>query len=294
MITSSSSNNAMVGAGIDPGTVTVTLQLDTPASRAWQLLTEPTMVARWFGTLTGTLAPGQPARLDFGDGDFFDLETLRLDPPFLLEYTWRFLGIGPLDTITWHIAPQEQGCLVTVIDSEPGRSHQSARELKEGWLDFTQRLEQFLVAGYPSRYDWRRQFDGSIEIGGNLESVWDSLFAPHRQPQWLPLLEGVLEEGGQFVAVDPGEAFQISDVYWYPPHSMRFHLKHSGWLCPTYADLKLSSHAQGTLLSVSHTGWERISPNENYQLAQRKRFSTLWIMALQRACEIRRSHAALP
>jgi uncharacterized protein YndB with AHSA1/START domain len=109
-----------------PGMVVVSVLLDVPLVEVWQALTEPQRVARWFGTLTGALRPGTSVRLDFGDGDFFTLEIIQLDPPYLLQYAWRFLGIGPLNTITWQVAPRDKGCQVTVTDSEPERSHEAA------------------------------------------------------------------------------------------------------------------------------------------------------------------------
>jgi len=284
MITASSSTTS----AIDPGTVALTLPLNTPAAEVWRALTDPTLIARWFGTLNGALALGQRARLDFGDGDFFDLETLRCDPPQLLEYSWRFLGIGPLDTITWHIAPLGSGCLVTVLDSEPGRTYQSARELKEGWLDFTQRLEHFLATGQPSRYDWRREFDGSIELAGESSVIWETLFEPANQARWLPLRSGVLKEGELLFVGDSGEPalVRIADVRWEPPTRVRFQVTHRGWLQSTHCDVKLSAHAEGSMLSISHVGWEGISRDDSRQLRQRTRFCAQWITALQRARQL--------
>jgi uncharacterized protein YndB with AHSA1/START domain len=284
MITSLSSSTSE----IDPGTVALTLPLDTPAAEVWRALTEPALVERWFGRLIGKLALGQRARLDFGDGDFFDIEMLRCEPPRLLEYTWRFLGIGPLDTITWHIAPLGSGCLVTVLDGEPGRTYQSARELKQGWLDFTQRLERFLATGQPSRYDWRHEFEGSIELDGEPAALWETLFAPANQAQWLPLRDGVLKDGELLVIGSGGEPalVRIADVRWEPPTQVRFQVTHRGWLQSTHCDVKLFAHAQGSLLRISHTGWEGISRDDSRRLQQRTRFCAQWITALQRARQL--------
>jgi uncharacterized protein YndB with AHSA1/START domain len=285
---SSSSNEPIVDTSTLLGTVVVDVTLSASVTETWQALTEPTMVARWFGTLTETLAEGRSVCLDFGDGDFFDLEVIQLDPPHLLQYTWRFLGIGPLDTITWRIIPKDNGCLVTVIDSEPERSPESVLLLKEGWLDFTQRLKRFLTTGMPSRYDWRREFDGSIELASKLEDAWDVLFAPATQSEWLPFGGSVLQAGAHVTITDDAEPslLQMTDVAWDAPTRVLFHLTHSDWLRPTRCQLELSPHGQGTLLTVSHTGWESISRDSSSQLQQRKRFSALWIPALQRACQL--------
>jgi hypothetical protein len=47
--------------------------------------------------------------------------------------------------------------------------------------------------------------------------------------------------------------------------------------------MELKNHFSGTLLNVSHNGWEEISHNQVAQLQQRKRFCALWIDALKRA-----------
>jgi predicted ester cyclase/uncharacterized protein YndB with AHSA1/START domain len=184
---------SIVEATTVPSTAVVSRLLHVQATTVWEALTEKTTVCRGFGTLSGKLRQGSDAHLDFGDGDFFTLEVLQIEAPYLLQYAWRFLGIGPLDTITWHIVPQDIGCRVTVTDSEPGRSREAATELKKGWLDFTRRLSRFLATGKSTRYDWRREFEGSIELAGKMEDVYNTLFSPQMQARWLPLGVSVLE-----------------------------------------------------------------------------------------------------
>src|ERR1051325_7005653 len=150
-----SSSQPSEGSSIAPGTVEITRALSASATTAWRALTDPEVVAKWFGTLTAPFRGGEDARLEFGDGDYFLLHTLRIDPPSLLQYSWRFLGIGPLDTITWRITARGDGCLVTVTDTEPDRSPEAALLLRTGWMDFTGRLEEFLSRGLPTRYPWR-------------------------------------------------------------------------------------------------------------------------------------------
>jgi len=213
----------------------VPVLLNVSVAKVWQALTEPHQVSQWFGTLTGALRPATSLRLDFGDGDFFDLEVTQLDPQCLVQYVWRFLGVGPLDSITWRIVPQDRGCLVTVIDSEPDRSYEAALELKQGWLDFTRRLEGFMRTGVSTRYDWRREFDGSIEIPGNLEDAWSTLFVPHMLTRWLPLAGAPLKTGTYFTVPDDAEpsVLEITDVIWCPPTHVLFQVTHPAWLKPT-------------------------------------------------------------
>jgi len=85
-----SASEARVGVSPDPSRVIVTLATSVSAAQVWQALTETSSVAMWFGSLTAELRPGSPARLDFGDGDFFTLDDIQLNPPYGLQYTWRF------------------------------------------------------------------------------------------------------------------------------------------------------------------------------------------------------------
>jgi uncharacterized protein YndB with AHSA1/START domain len=273
------------GSGIAPGTVEITRALSASATTVWRALTDPAIVAKWFGTLTSPFSVAESANLEFGDGDYFLIHTLRIDPPFLLQYSWRFLGIGPLDTITWRIIPQGDGCLVTVTDTEPERSREAALLLRTGWMDFTGRLEEFISQGTPTRYPWRHEFDASIKLTGSTETVWNQLFEPRSEDQWLSLSASDFN-GELSLFVDDGNeptAFKVSNVHSTPPLQVQFHLTHKDWLHPTACNLSLIPHGQNSLLSVSHNGWEGISPQSGYQKQQRKRFSAFWIAALRRA-----------
>jgi uncharacterized protein YndB with AHSA1/START domain len=275
-------------SSIAPGTVEITRALSASATTVWQALTDPAIVAKWFGTLTSPFSVAETARLEFGDGDYFLLHPLRINPPSLLQYSWRFLGIGPLDTITWRIIAQGDGCLVTVTDTEPDRSRDAALLLRTGWMDFTGRLEEFLSHGTPTRYPWRHEFDASIELTGNIRAVWNQLFEPRAEDQWLTL--SVSDSNGNLsLLIDDGNeptAFKVYNVHSTLPLQVQFHLTHKDWLNPTACNISLIPRRQNSLLNLSHNGWEGISPQSEYQKQQRKRFSAFWITALQRARQL--------
>jgi uncharacterized protein YndB with AHSA1/START domain len=68
---------------IDPattlsGVVNVAVKVSAPSASVWQSLTDSNVVAQWFGDLSTDLKSGRGARLDFGDGDFFELEAIAL------------------------------------------------------------------------------------------------------------------------------------------------------------------------------------------------------------------------
>lgn len=277
-------NETAVGEASAPGTVEVTREVRASAEEVWRALTEPDSVARWFGTLATELRLGVGTILNFHDGDFFLLLPLQLHPPHSLQYVWRFLGIGPLDTITWRLVPHDGGCLVTVTDAEPERGAEEAAALREGWLDFTRRLKKYLETGKPVRYAWRHEFDGSVELRSDGD-LWGALFGEGREAAWLPLSGPSLADGSQFIADDGASPrlLQIENVHWDPPRSVRFHLTHSDWARPTPCRLELTPRPWGALLSVNQSGWKALRSQRDYGRVQRKRLSAQWISALLRA-----------
>lgn len=277
----------LVDDAVDVGTVVVTVEVSAPVERVWQSLTDPDVASLWFGALDAPLTAGGSARLDFGDGDFFDLDSVKLNFPNTVQYDWRFLGIGPCDSITWRIVANDAGCLVTVSDSQPGRPAEAAAMLREGWLDFTSRLVGFHATGRNTRYDWRRELDVGTEINASAKEVWDCLFAPDLQTQWLPF-DATIESGRQVTISDelkPKE-LRLDDVAWQTGQQVEFQLGHSDWSQSTACRIELTARETDTLFYVSHNGWEHIDQDPSEQLNQRRRFCELWIEAVKRARQI--------
>jgi hypothetical protein len=174
---------------------------------------------------------------------------------------------------------------VKVTDTEPERTRKAALELRKGWLDFTKRLKIFFQKGKPTRYAWRHDLDGSIELPGSINHIWDHLFETRAQALWLPLEESSLADGAEFVVGDGAESsrLRLADVVSQPPFGISFRLTYGGWLNSTQCRLELIPRKNDTLLYVSHNNWEAIHPDEEYQKHQRRRFCELWIDTLKRA-----------
>ncbi|HLZ55477.1 MAG TPA: SRPBCC family protein [Ktedonosporobacter sp.] len=271
MIIPDENTSSCTGELVAEDTVTVQVALSISPNDVWQLLTRPDLVAQWFGTLNAPLLSGESRFLDFGDGDFFRLDAIRLEPPHQVAYRWRFLDLGPQNIITWTITPQDIGCLITVTDQEGGRSPETAHMLKEGWLDFTQRLVHFAMTGENARYDWRKEIDGSIELPGESESAYEAILQPKTLTRWFAL---------------PTASIQIAELCSEAPNRLSFHLKDAEWLHDTMCELTLLSRGERTILSFSHVGWEGIGGDGAYQLQQRRQFCEFWIKALQKARDL--------
>src|SRR5216684_4233774 len=109
------------GTNLPPGMVQVSVFVPAPQHTVWAAVTRRDEIRNWFGDLSNNLKPGGAFRLDFGDGDFFEIMDVALDRPGVLQYRWRFLGTGPSNAIEWIIAPERDGVRVTVTDREPNR-----------------------------------------------------------------------------------------------------------------------------------------------------------------------------
>jgi len=236
--------------------VEATLRVPVPREDAWAAIADPPQVRQWLGELSSELAPLRAARLDFGDGDFFTLGPRRVDPPHVLEYGWRFLGLSPECLITWTVdRADEFESIVTVRDEEPERSHEAALALSTGWIDFLTRLARFLETGAWSRYACRNEVDASVELPVPIERARDLL--THRtQGTWLPVGRDGLEEGGSFLP---------------------------GWNVETRCAIALSPRSGGTLLEIEHAGVGDVPVDESARTRLRAAIVQTWIAALERA-----------
>lgn len=271
----------------ESGVVRVQVTVPAKVDRVWAALTQRGVVGNWFGDLSQDLAPDTEVRLDFGDADFFAIQNVVLQPPSRLFYSWRFLGTGPKDEITWELSSLPEGAAVTVNDFEPSRSKEAAQELSEGWIDFLERLQGFLVSGKITRYDWRRSFDGSIELPISREAAANILFAPQAQPKWLPF--------GYLAGDRANDSAEERAVYaaWNGCCEVLCQVQAPRWARTTDCLLKITSSATGSTLTIRHTGWEEISQDPLFCTQQRRKFGELWIKALQQAKHLVQSETRL-
>src|SRR4051812_44584819 len=140
------------------------------------------------------------AQLDFGDGDFFLIDDVKVSPTTHVTYRWRFLGTSEPDVITWRLEPAGSDTIVAVSDWHSDRDPESNQELEEGWRDFTNRLVRFLATGSNTRYDWRRTLDAAIELPIPIDAARRLLSVD--ASRWLPLSAGGLRPGGTVILKD--------------------------------------------------------------------------------------------
>jgi uncharacterized protein YndB with AHSA1/START domain len=273
-----------VSIRVDPPfhAVELRLRLPVPARDVWRAITEPPQVERWFGALSSELAPGRSALLDFGDGDFFTLQTQRVDPPALLEYTWRFLGIAPENWITWTVDDlDEVWCDVAVRDEDPGRSRRESLDLATGWADFLGRLSRFLETGKWSRYAWREDVDASIVLPVPLPRA-RSLLDRSTHTWWLPVDCSGLVPGAPFAVRDHG-GLEVGDVRRVDRDTIQVALGRPDWEEGTLCVLGLGARPEGALLEIHHRGFGELPLDDPARKGLRACVAQTWVSALERA-----------
>jgi uncharacterized protein YndB with AHSA1/START domain len=267
----------------ETGTLRLSVGVPVSVQKAYAALTERSIVSEWFGELSATLDASGTYRLDFGDGDFFEITDVELAPPAGLSYRWRFLGTGPANAICWRLEPSQSGCCVTVIDRGDNRDNQTIKELSEGWTDFLQRLQAFCATGMNARYDWRHEFDGSIELSIGADAAFKELFSESACSSWLPWRSAVPPFLVRVADGTQPERFNIYAVRCGDDTKMHICVGCSEWRTSTECTIQVRDRGGGSLLLISHKGWEEISLREFDQALQRRRFSKLWTEALSAA-----------
>lgn len=266
---------SVVRTEISPGTVRAEVPVPGRLGQVWEAITRRDPVSMWFGDLSSDIVPGQDNRLDFGDGDFFTIENVFVNPQAKIEYSWSFLGTGPRNGITWQVVDQGEQCLVIVTDSEPARSEATCLELAEGWTDFLERLERHQRTGEFARYDWRRDFDGCIELPVSPADAARAL-APNPGRFLWPPIEAALR--GEPITL---EALQSNTAI------LEFQLQDQSWKQPTTCRMEIVARPNdASAIVIRHNGWADISDAPRFCMLERRRFSEKWIAALKEAREL--------
>jgi uncharacterized protein YndB with AHSA1/START domain len=266
------------------GTVAVTVNLSRKVAEAWPALTQQDALAMWFGAADRSLTAGETTRIDFGDGDFFVIETRTVAPLRLVEFDWRFLGVGPAARVRWEIRPTSFGCSITVIDHEDQRGDAAAAELRAGWRDFFGRLSHYLHTGQNSCYDWRSEIDGAVDLPADGHDVLD----PARLYDWLPVATDGFEPRWFFIVDDEGpRRFEITDWRNGSSSKLGFRILLPEAANSTHCTVSARATSSGVRLSFRHEGWRDLGIDDDRAQNLRARFAATWVAALEKAAALR-------
>jgi uncharacterized protein YndB with AHSA1/START domain len=228
-----------------------------PMVAVWAALTTPARLSAWMGVewLGGDEPLRQGGRFDYRFANT-DLESrgrvLVLDPPRILEHTW-FENIPPAAIISWRLAPEGEGCVLT-LTHRAGPPEDGPRTAA-GWTQLLEALAASLgetnatVGGGMDA--WRRRRDDyaaafppkalrdgrRIEVDGHpalrferrlakpAAAVWNALVEPEALKRWLQA-EATIDPhiGGRFhLILGGGSSHMKGEVLrWEPPRVLEY------------------------------------------------------------------------
>lgn len=264
-------------ATVDAGTVRVSIEVDRSMAASWLALTDPVQVGKWFGEMDLPWFVGRASRIDFGDGDFFVATATEIVEGRHVEFEWSFLGVGPLQRIRWSVkAKPLYGSQLVVEDHDPARTPAETDQMVTGWTDFFGRLARYLGTGRTSRYDWREDIDGGVELPAG---DYDPL-AAEMVYRWLPIATDGFAPRWFFVVDDEGpRRFRVDGWTYHSPFEVAFTVEIPEATVPTLCTIAF----EGRRLRFSHTGWRALGLSEHRSRVLRSRFAAAWIAALEQA-----------
>ena len=266
----------------DADAVHVVLRSPLPPAEVWPALADTGRLAQWFGELNRPWQPGQPARVEFGDGDFFDIDPLEVVPGAAILFEWRFLGVGPTARVRWQCRPAATGTEVVIDDVQPGRTPAETDELLSGWTDFAERLTRYLRTGRRSRYGTRDDIDGTVTVGPSAAG----LIEPDTIHRWLPIATDGFTPSWFFVIDDDGPRRFAVDRWTAEPGAITFAVEVPGATRITSARIQLDQAGAEWHLSFRHTGWSRLGLPDRQARLLRSRFTAAWVAALHDARDL--------
>ena len=138
--------------GSDGGSiVSFERRIDRPIDKVWAALTIPERVADWLAPAEIDLAVGGRYELRFrGSNDVMIGVITRIEPPRLLELTWRESGC-PGSVLEWRLAPDGDGCRLNLTHTFPA-------DVKD-------------IPGFVS--GWHQHLDGMDAACNGAATAWD-------------------------------------------------------------------------------------------------------------------------
>ncbi|HEX8185047.1 MAG TPA: SRPBCC domain-containing protein [Blastocatellia bacterium] len=241
-------------------TVVGQAQIPAPVAQTWLYLTRPSLIAKWFAD-ADRFAPGEPFRLEFGDGDFFAGAVEQWQEPVRLCLRWRLMGIGPQFEISYILTPLPgEATELSVIDAG-ALSLEEVESLREGWTDFLGRLATFAATGESSRYSWSE----TIGFGAILKNFEDDGWPAE------------MNDDGWWNSIFVGAGLEIKE---HSNSSLAINFSDQAWGdARTEALLKNMRSDAGIYIGLAHEGWKRLPGDK--QVAERRRYAGLWLTALQ-------------
>jgi uncharacterized protein YndB with AHSA1/START domain len=263
----------------------------------WHALTSPSALKLWLAYPHGILtATDRDCTLDFEDGEFFLCRARAVERPRMLEYVWRWLGIGQPTVVRWELEPGPQygSTQVTVTEEALNPPWDWQTWNGGGWPGVLDQLAAHLRTGRCWRWPWRRMGPyAQVELPVPFYQAWEKLLAPVSLRFWLQMMKGDTLSPDAKLTVLMGDASGTLDMHVrqvvqpgeVPPSflpSINFSLTRPVWGAEVQGRIWLEPAGWGScLLQVFQSNWENLPPA--LQLSERKVVAAFWAGAAHRA-----------
>lgn len=240
-------------------TVVAQRQIQAPIETVWENLTRPELLKMWFAD-TERFAPGEPVRMEFGDGDFLAGRVVEWDPGIVLALRWKSVGCGPEHEVRYSMLRRKGGTELTVQD-RGAITVELAECLRVGWSEFLMRFEKSLLKKVSTRFNWRKALNVTVEVRpGAREALTDAL----KDPAWYAdALAGVRAQ-----IQEPREEGVVAAA-----------VSHDDWGdAETRARVRLRDIRGVDYAFAAHEGWGELPGH--LAAGERRRFVEVWIKAL--------------
>lgn len=240
-------------------TVVAQRQIQAPIETVWENLTRPELLAMWFAD-TERFAPGEPVRMEFGDGDFLAGRITEWDPGIVLGLRWKSLGCGPEYEVRYSMLRRKGGTELTVQD-RGAITVEVAECLRVGWSEFLMRFEKALLKKVRTRFNWRKELNVTARLrpGGR-----EALKAALEDPGWY----GDALAGARAQIQEPREEGVVAAA-----------VSHDDWGdAETRVRVRLRNIRGVEYAFVAHEGWAEL-PGQIAE-GERRRFVGVWLKAL--------------
>jgi uncharacterized protein YndB with AHSA1/START domain len=102
-----------------------------PVAKVWAALTTPERLEDWFGAAKIELRVGGTMHITSANGKQTELRITRVDAPHVLGWSWMLDG---LDTsVLFELAPDREGCQLTLTHSGLSARHGRGAGVRAGW-----------------------------------------------------------------------------------------------------------------------------------------------------------------
>lgn len=245
---------------MDVVTVVAHRLVPAPIEVTWRFLTEAPLVSQWLADVE-RLAPWEPFRFDFGDGDFFVGQMGEWHRPSAIAFRIKFMNLAPEFRTDYALQPLGRETFVTVREGA-ATSEAHAAVLQRKWDDLLSRLEARVRSGNAARRPWMETIAPIVRVNADAAEIVDAIKDEEWRHTSFPTARIVVRFPSSNALV---LTFEDASAW-------------SGRV--TTATLQIERVGDDSVVSVAHCGWGALGQEARQR--ERRRYAEHWARALER------------